>query len=322
MASKIEWIKITTGMFEDEKLEFIDTLPEGDAIINIWVRLLCMAGKCNAGGYIFITEKIPYTEDALATKFRKKPIVVKMALETLVSLDMIHRDPDGSIAITNWSKHQNVDGMDRVREQTRERMARYRERLKLESKSGDTPDSNDDGGVTSDVTEPVTNDVSVTHSSSSVSNSYSSSLSLNSKESQKAEKPGDADALRLSALLLELHRKVDPKYLAGGSKADDAVKRWAVDIDKIVRLDGRTLEEVERIIRWAKADEFWCSNIISGKKLREKFPTLVAHAARRGRGGKPPAIEPPPRKVAEVSEEERRRANDEWQRELDAMGIQ
>lgn len=38
-------------------------------------------------------------------------------------------------------------------------------------------------------------------------------------------------------------------------------------------------------------------------------------------GGKPPVIEAPARKVAQVSEEERRRANEEWQRELDQMGL-
>ena len=58
-------------MFEDEKIDFIESLPESDAILVIWIKLLTLAGKCNAGGFIFLTEKIPYTTEMLAHKFRR-----------------------------------------------------------------------------------------------------------------------------------------------------------------------------------------------------------------------------------------------------------
>lgn len=128
--AEVKWIKLTTSMFDDEKIDFIDSLPEADAILVIWIRLLTMAGKCNAGGYIFLTENIPYTEEMLSHKFRRPLNVIKLALQTFFNLGMVENSEKG-IYIINWEKHQNVDGLDKIREQTRQRVAAHRERLKL-----------------------------------------------------------------------------------------------------------------------------------------------------------------------------------------------
>lgn len=125
----IKWIKITTDMFEDEKIDYISTLPDSDSIIIIWVRLLAMAGKCNAGGYVFLTENIPYTEEMLANKFKKNVNTVKLALNTFLKLGMIE-SVDGKIFICNFEKHQNIDGMERIKEQTRQRVIRHRQKMK------------------------------------------------------------------------------------------------------------------------------------------------------------------------------------------------
>jgi predicted phage replisome organizer len=129
--AEVKWIKITTDMFEDDKIDFICSLPEADALIVIWIRLLTMAGKCNAGGYVFLTENIPYTEEMLAHKFRKPVNIVKLALETFRKLGMIE-DIDNKIFITNFEKHQNIDALEKIKEQTRKRVAKHREKLKLE----------------------------------------------------------------------------------------------------------------------------------------------------------------------------------------------
>lgn len=80
----VNWIKITTNMFEDEKIDYIESMPEADTILMIWVRLLTMAGRSNMGGYILLTEEIPYTEEMLAHKFKRQLNTVKFALQTFV----------------------------------------------------------------------------------------------------------------------------------------------------------------------------------------------------------------------------------------------
>ncbi len=130
MSSEIHWIKITTDMFEDEKIRLIEKMPDGDTILVIWIKLLTLAGRVNAGGYILLTENIPYTDEMLSTLFDRPIMTVQLALQVFERFDMLHLDGE-SLVLTNWSKHQNAEALDKIREQTRNKVARYRERLQL-----------------------------------------------------------------------------------------------------------------------------------------------------------------------------------------------
>lgn len=124
--SEVKWIKITTDMFDNRKIKAIRKLPEGNNIILIWVMLLSLAGRCNASGMIFLTENIPYTNKMLADELDFEESVICIAIETLEKFGMISRNEDLFISVNNWSKYQSVDGMERIREQTRKRMEDYR----------------------------------------------------------------------------------------------------------------------------------------------------------------------------------------------------
>lgn len=129
--AEIKWIKLTTTMFDDEKLKLIDSMPERDTIFYIWIRLLTQAGKTNACGYIFLTENVPYTDEMLSTIFNRPINSVRLALQTLRSFGMIDILDNHLIKITNWEKHQNVEGMEKVREQNRLRKQKQREKENL-----------------------------------------------------------------------------------------------------------------------------------------------------------------------------------------------
>ena len=62
----VKWVKITTDMFDNRKIKYLRTLPDGNSVILIWIMLLTMAGRCNSSGMIFLTENIPYTTKMLA----------------------------------------------------------------------------------------------------------------------------------------------------------------------------------------------------------------------------------------------------------------
>ncbi|CDH89522.1 Phage replication initiation [Clostridium botulinum B str. Eklund 17B (NRP)] len=117
-------------MFEDEKIRLIDAMPERDTIHYIWIRLLVQAGKNNANGFIFLSESIPYTDEMLSTIFCRPLTSIRLALKTLKDFGMIEVDEDNLIKITNWEKHQNVEGLDKVREQNRIRAKNYRDKKK------------------------------------------------------------------------------------------------------------------------------------------------------------------------------------------------
>ena len=116
--AEVKWIKLTTDMFDNRKIRHLRKLPEGNNIVLIWVMLLTMAGKCNAGGMIFLTENIPYNSKLLAEEVDFEERVVELALKALHELGMIETDGD-YFTISNWKEHQNVEGMERIREQNR-----------------------------------------------------------------------------------------------------------------------------------------------------------------------------------------------------------
>ena len=127
--AEIKWIKIATNIFDDEKLLLIETMPEADAIIVIWFKLLCMAGKQNNNGVFMLNDRIAYTEEMLATIFRKPLNVVRLALATFETYGMIEVI-DNVITIPNWEKHQNIEKLETIKEQTRKRVAEHRKRQK------------------------------------------------------------------------------------------------------------------------------------------------------------------------------------------------
>ena len=126
----VKWIKITTDMFDNRKIKHLRRLPDGNNIVLIWVMLLTMAGRCNAGGMIFLTENIPYTAKMLADELDFEENTVILALSALEQLNMIVTN-DGVFAIAGWSEYQNIDGMEKLREQNRARVAKHREKQKL-----------------------------------------------------------------------------------------------------------------------------------------------------------------------------------------------
>ena len=125
--AEVKWVKITTDMFDNRKIKHLRRLPDGNNIVLIWVMLLTMAGRCNAGGRIFLTEDIPYTPKMLADELDFEENTVSLALEALERLNMIVQE-GGELSIANWEEYQNIEGMDKIREQNRARKQRQRQK--------------------------------------------------------------------------------------------------------------------------------------------------------------------------------------------------
>lgn len=119
---EFKWIKLSTELFDNRKIKHIRKLPDGNNILLIWIFLLTLAGRCNAGGMIFLTETIPYTVDMLASESGFEPATVKLALDALSRFGMISTEP---LLISDWENHQNTDGMEKIREQNRLRKQKF-----------------------------------------------------------------------------------------------------------------------------------------------------------------------------------------------------
>lgn len=125
----VKWIKITTDIFDDEKILLIESLPDAYAIITVWFKLLCLAGKQNNSG-VFVLGQLAYTDKMLATIFRMKESTVTMALQTFEQFEMV-KIVDGVYTIPNWGKHQNLEQLEERRKYQREYQRTYREKQKL-----------------------------------------------------------------------------------------------------------------------------------------------------------------------------------------------
>lgn len=124
---EVKWIKVVVDIFDDEKILLIESLPEADSIIVCWFKLLCLAGKQNNSGVLMLNDRIPYTDEMLATVFRRPLQTVRLALETFERFEMIEII-NGAVTIPNWGKHQSLERLEKLREYQREYHREYRKK--------------------------------------------------------------------------------------------------------------------------------------------------------------------------------------------------
>ena len=137
----VTWIKLYIDMFDKRKIKKLRRLPAGNELLLIWIMLLATAGKCNAGGMIFITESVPFTEEDLADELGFEVNTIRLALTALEDLDMIARNDNGFINVVGWEEHQNIDRLAEIREYNRLAKQKSREKQKLlQANSGDVND--------------------------------------------------------------------------------------------------------------------------------------------------------------------------------------
>ena len=74
--------------------------------------------------------------------------------------------------------------------------------------------------------------------------------------------------IRMAELLFNLILERHPTH----RKPD--IQKWALHIDRMIRLDKRNVEDIEKIIKWCQGNEFWRKAILSTEKLRKQFDTL------------------------------------------------
>lgn len=91
---------------------------------------------------------------------------------------------------------------------------------------------------------------------------------------------------------------------ANGSKRPNVTQAWVKDMDKLMRLDGRTPLQVRLAIEWCQADSFWSTNILSPAKLRQKYDQLRLKASQENVKRQPKGL----KAIMEVMAEEQGKA--------------
>ena len=125
----VKWIKLDVSIFDDDKIKEIRSMENGDSIALLWIFLLCIAGKKNDNGFLYLTPEIPYTDEMISRNSNIPLEIVKEGLAKFEELELIEIINDIT-KLSNWSKWQAVDGLEKIREQNRKRKAEERARKK------------------------------------------------------------------------------------------------------------------------------------------------------------------------------------------------
>ncbi|HAP5886350.1 TPA: phage replisome organizer [Enterococcus faecalis] len=257
--AEISWIKLKTTMFDDEKIKLIQSMPEADAILVIWIRLLVLAGKTNDEGLIYIQRNMPYTEEMLATLFSKPVNVVRLALMTLQQFNMIDLNEDGLIAIENWDKHQNIEGMEKVRLKNAERVRKHRERKKQQA----LEDKNS-GNVTCNVTVTDCNGTD-----KDIDKEIDIDIDKDKKNRSKTSCKYSDEHLRLAE---KLKNNLINDFPSEMKRVN--IEKWADTFRLIEERDQQTIAAIDYVLDWLPTNSFWFGNIRSASKLRTQFEKL------------------------------------------------
>ena len=114
------------------------------------------------------------------------------------------------------------------------------------------------------------------HSKESHSNTISVITLVNDVPSASDSNTWES-AIRVANRLLETIQQWDNTHRYNSNPP--SIESWVKDIDRAIRLDGRTEEQLNWIIDFLftknhRISNFWASNIQSGKKLREQFDKI------------------------------------------------
>ena len=80
----------------------------------------------------------------------------------------------------------------------------------------------------------------------------------------------DSDPYLLAKFLEKCIKENNPKFPQNEAQR----QRWAKDFDLMIRRDKIDADDIAEVIDWCQNDSFWRSNILSGKKVREKYQQL------------------------------------------------
>jgi predicted phage replisome organizer len=126
---QVQWIKIYTDIFDNEKMKKILRGRDGDTYFRVWVQLLTLAAKSNMGGAIMLGENIPMTVQDIADTMNKTADKLRTIMDKLCTLDMIVVNDD-VISIKNWDVYQSVTELEKIRENQRKRTQKFRDKQK------------------------------------------------------------------------------------------------------------------------------------------------------------------------------------------------
>ena len=200
------------GMFDGNSFKKIKRakiggVPFRDKLTSVWFELLDLAGKSNANGCLIDNNEIPYrTFEDIATMLDREEKEIELCMQFFINERMIEIIDD-VYCLSNFTKFQNQEGLAKIREQNRKRVAKHREKKLLAQ-----------GNVTGNVTVTLRNAIEEEEEKDKEKEFHSFTHSVASEEEafiqKRIEEEGfegeDAEVYRQ-----ELRDRLKLKYIGG-----------------------------------------------------------------------------------------------------------
>lgn len=96
------WLKLQDNFFERDEIKIIESMPNGKDYILFYLKL--MLKSINDSGRLMFKNTIPYTPEMLSTITRTNIDVVRVAVDTFISLGLMEKLDDGALFMGEVNK--------------------------------------------------------------------------------------------------------------------------------------------------------------------------------------------------------------------------
>ena len=230
------WMKLKENFFSQRDIKVIRKQDNGAEYIIFWQQLLLLSITSNDIGVLRYKEDIAFTPDLLATVTDTNIDIVKGALTLFSKLGMIHQSDNGDILIDTLI--QELIGSETS---VAERVRKHRENKKKKM-------------LPCNKVKQISN-------------------TEKEKEKEKESIYDKNNPLSLATIYLydQIMKHINPPTYQNKKPNLDT---WYIDIDRLHRIDGVSIDNIRKVIDYAVVDNFWKSNILSASKLRKHFDRL------------------------------------------------
>lgn len=256
-------MRLKEHFFDSDELIILESMDKGYIYSNILLKLYLKSLKRN--GKLMLSDTIPYSVEILAKVTRHDTSTVQEALRIFEELGLIEVLENKTIYITNIQSYIGKSSTEA------DRKRQYREQIEKDKTKDNTEDKCPDKSTPEKETETEP-ETDTDLKEEEIPFSYEIEQDIE-KFTENSFEILCVNTIIQSCLELYPNSKVPSTYAEK--------EKWAIEIDRMKRLDKRTEDEIRQALYFAINDNFWKQNIRSAKKLREKFETLLIQSKQR-----------------------------------------
>lgn len=240
-SKKYYYLKIKDNFFDSDEMIILESMPDGYIYSNILLKLYLRSLKNE--GKLMLNDKIPFNSTMLAQITRHSVGDLEKAVKTFKDLGIIEVLDNGAIYMSDIQTFIGSSSSEADRKRA------YRAKID-------------------------TDKIGVIPKMDKCPDKYPPEKEIEKELKLDIEIKKERSSIEIEAEYIASHLK--NKILSKNQSFKGNSTTWEKEIERCLRIDGRTKQELINCIDWIYTSKgsFWIPNILSGKKLREKFDTM------------------------------------------------